>query len=305
MFLATALLLGARAQLASAQLPAACDPEHLRVEGDLGKGWLRALPSLCDLLHNLPDADSTALLVLRPVGRNVLATVRLGDGRVTERLLQDPSELVGTAEALLVIPPLLAAEAAPVSTPRLPDDEVPTVQAHVERPAERWAHYLLGVSIMSRIEGSPTYLSLGVQGFAALRIEALTLALAARWDGFQTVVRDRPRHLEMSTEGGGAWVLYRLSERPAIAVDAGFSLWLLAVMQTHSEGADERGGVVADVRAGTLVRASLGREALRTSVGLELELSRRRLRDELHLDEELPTLPAWSLGVTVGVAWEA
>lgn len=286
-----------------------CEADRLVVEGSLAPRWTEELPSLCALLHDLPDVDVAARVVLRPSGRDLTVTATLSDGRVTSRRLRSPAELLTTVEALIVVPPSRTIQSdalQPVPTPPAQvEADAPRASVVESMPLPRLVQYELGASLMSRVEGSPTYVSLGLQGYASIHMGSLSVAIAARWDGFQSVVRERPPHLEMSTEGGGLWALYRFVTSSTLAVDAGLSIWMLAVMQTHSEGADERGGTVFDVRTGPMVRARFGSGALRTTAGLDLELSRRRLRDNLRLDRELPTLPAWGLGLTVGVVWQS
>lgn len=294
-----------RAHPVHAQLRSRCE-QQVHVDGTLPAHWSRALPALCARLQAMPDADRQAKLVLRPAGRDLLLIVMLGDGRVAERWLAHPRELMTTVEAVIAVPPSLIRE-PPVSihTAAPADDPTPAAAPIMPSRPIPQAQFELGAGLMTRADGRPASLSLGLQGYAALHVAWLTIALAARWDGYQTVLRQRPHQFEMSTEGGGLWALAQLLERPAVRLDAGLTFWVLDIMQTTGEGAEERGGNASDVRAGGMVRARFGRGPYRPSAGIDFELSPRRLRDDLRLDRALPTLPAWSLGLTVGVAWQA
>jgi len=301
---AAQLLVASIARGEGSKLPASCDGARVNVEAALAPRWSRTLPSVCELVRGLADADSSAQLSLRPNGKDLIVIAALPDGRRAERRLRDPEDLLATVEALFVVPPSLADEQTqpkPEESASAPESRSAASDMHAGGAAK----LELGGNLVSRVDGHPTYVSIGAEAYAGVLFRSFLLAVALRWDGYQTAVRNRPKHLEMSTEGGGLWAMYRLAAAKNLRLDAGLTFWLLGMMQTRGEEDDERGGNTFDLRNGAMIRALLGHGSIRTAIGADVELSPLRLRNELRLDRELPTLPSWSVGLHVGIAWEA
>ncbi len=331
------------AHVAYAEAATACVDPRLHVDGTLAEHWTGMLGKLCEMVHGMRDADVSAQLQLLAAGEDIIVHVTLADGRSTLRRVRPGEDLLLTVEALVAMPPPLAIEQQPATTAPLapappaaaqradagtsaehaseaapepkPSSEANEMAqraapATTSAPASHVNHRIhalaleLGGGTVARIAGSPLYGSIGIMGYAGLRVDSWMLGLAARWDGYQTVLRDRPKQLEMSTAGGGFLLLHRLLERHAIAIDGGVTTWLLSELQEHGEGDDERGGTIMDVRMGALARVVFGRRALRGSASLDAEISPGQLRERTRLDAELPLLPAWSVGLGLGVTWQ-
>jgi hypothetical protein len=296
---------------ASAQPGSACAEQRLRVEGTLSPQWLEPVVKLCESLGALADVDRSAELRVVGAGDDVIVEVTLGDGRSTLRRVRVPSDLPLTVEALVtVLPPSPASahdDPQPAPAPIVPQHAVAPLPKHSEpaqgTPAPR-VEIELGGGAQGRVSGRPGYVSLGASGYAGLRVGVWLLALTARWDGFQTVLDERPKYFEMTTAGGGCLLLRRLIERPGVALEGGLSTWMLGETQAYEEGEAERAGSVVDVRIGLLARVLFGSGPLRLTTSLDGELSPTRLTRPQRIAPGLPTLPSWSLGLGAGIAWE-
>jgi hypothetical protein len=223
-----------------------------------------------------------------------------------------PSDLSLTVEALVAVPPTLpvagAATESAAPSPGAPARPTFRLDSDLALPPARPARRIgleVGGALVGRVAGSPTYLSLGVMGYAGLRTGPWLLALTARWDGYQTVVDDRPRDFEMTTAGGGFLLLRELVRGEHSRLEAGVTTWLLGETQAYTPEREELAGSSVDVTVGALTRLVFGPEPLRYFASLDGELSPGRLRHQLHVSDALPTLPGFSVGLGFGVAWEA
>ena len=311
--------------VAHAQTGTACTEQRLRIEGSLAPQWLEPVVRLCEALSAMEDVDPSAQLRVVGAGDDVIVEVTLQDGRSTLRRVHTPRELPLTVEALVAVPPLAVPPLArtsegvlPRATPVPPHDSdgrtalgdvspAPVVVARTPEartaPARRMT-LELGANLVGRIEGNPIYLSLGVTAYAGIRSGPWLLALTARWDGYQTVLDERPDDFEMTTAGGGFQVLRRLLAARKVALEGGLTAWMVGETQAFEHGLAERAGSIIDVRLGALTRAVFGSGPLRWTANVDSELSPARLQRELHVMHGLPKLPQWSVGVGGGVAWE-
>jgi hypothetical protein len=294
--------------VAHAQTGTACTEQRLRIEGSLAPQWLEPVVKLCEALGAMEDVDPSAQLRVVGAGEDVIVEVTLQDGRSTLRRVHTPRELPLTVEALVAVPPSPTPQpprlvAAPES------HSAPPVQvAHVPEPRaagpNRRVSLEAGANLVGRTEGSPIYLSIGLTAYAGVRRGPWLLALTARWDGFQTVIDERPDDFVMTTAGGGFQVLRQFLHLREVAFEGGMTTWMLGETQAFERGLAERAGSIIDVRLGALTRAVVGHGPLRWTASLDSELSPARLQRELHVAPGLPKLPAWSVGVGGGVAWE-
>ncbi|MDB4986078.1 MAG: hypothetical protein JWN04_1256 [Myxococcaceae bacterium] len=312
LLLASGVSLAAARTTAHAQPGSACAEQRLRVEGTLAPQWFSPVVKLCEALATMADVDPSAQLRVVGAGDDVIVEVTLGDGRSTLRRVRVPNDLPLTVEALVAIPPALPSEATskplppaePPARARIAPQprDLPTVTL-VPAPARRIA-LEVGGSLVGRMAGNPIYLSIGLTGYVGLRTGLWLLALTARWDGFQTVMDERPKYFEMTTAGGGFQVLRTALKRPGFALEGGLTAWLLGETQAFEEGPGERAGSIIDTRLGLLTRMLMGTGSLRWTASLDGELSPARVQRDLHIAQGLPILPEWSLGFGAGVAWE-
>ncbi|MDB4971791.1 MAG: hypothetical protein JWN48_132 [Myxococcaceae bacterium] len=312
LLLSAGVTLAAGRSSAEAQPGSACTEQRLRVEGSLSPQWFVPVVQLCETLGTMANIDRSAQLRVVAAGDDVIVEATLGDGRSTLRRVHAPADLSLTVEALVAVPPPLETETTASTPASAPSEPVARPAFHLDpelalapaRPARR-VSLEVGGAVVGRVAGSATYLSIGLLGYAGLRTGPWLLALMARWDGYQTVVDERPREFEMTTVGGGFSLLRELLRSEHTTLEGGVNTWLLGETQAYTPQTVELAGSSVDVRVGAVARLLFGPGHLRYLASVDAELSPGRLRHELHVAEALPTLPGWSLGLGVGVAWEA
>jgi hypothetical protein len=283
---------------AYAQAGSACADQRLRVEGSLASRWLEPVVRLCESLDAMQDVDPAADLRIVAAGEDVIVEVSLRDGRSTLRRVRAISDLALTVEALVTVPPIPAPEVA------APVEVTPVARRETPNPAARRFNLEAGVGAMGRIAGAPTYLSIGVSAYAGIRTGPWLLAVAARYDGYQTVDDDKPRDFEMTTAGAGFTLLRELLRVEKGVLEAGLTSWLLGETQAYTPDDVELAFSSIDMRLGVLTRWVLGNGPLRYYVSFDTELSPSRVHHPLRVSAGLPTLPAWSTGLGLGVAWD-
>ncbi|MFT3926861.1 MAG: hypothetical protein QM778_30225 [Myxococcales bacterium] len=283
----------------------ACANARLEVVNSLPSPWLAPVVEVCERLETMKDVDPSAHLRIVRSGEQVVVEVSLLDGRSALRRVRRPEDLQATVEALVVVPPdppQAVVRPVPVAEEVLPKDrparEPPRAAGHAAAtPIE------LGVSAMGRLAGTPIYLSAALAGYGGVRVDRWLLAMSARWEGFQTLLHDAPPLLEMSTVGGGFLVLRRLVDRAHSALELGGTSHVLGTFQSAQNGSEHSRSNV-DVRVGTVMRLR-GVDASSWWLALDAECSPWRSTHPMHSYASLPALPSWSLGLAVGVVWEA
>lgn len=236
--------------------------------------------------------DPCARVDVRAQGQQVVVSVTSRE-RATSRTLGDPSELERTVEALVVLPPLIE-----TSAERPPRD----VGAKLVSGAEP-THVELAAGAAMRLGGN-VYAGGGPALMADVVVDRYLLGISGRWDVAEGYVSE-PTASGFSMESGAIGVL--LGRR----LDLGRA-WLDVILEANvvvesEEGGgtpDEIGGETADVRAGLGARLVVdGRSRVHPYFLLDAEASPSRLTTPRQLDPALPTLPAWSTGLAVGLLW--
>lgn len=287
----------------------ACADARVRVEGELDSRWLVPIVEMCDWLPSLRDLDPSASLRVVPSGADVVLEVRLADGRSALRRLASPVDLRTTVEALLTVPPEKAAPREVPSPSTTPEpagardrvEHEPAPHRPETRPpavAFEWSATASG-----RLAGTPAYASVGPTAHGALSAGAWSLVLSARWEAYQRPLRATDRSFEMETVAAGFGVARRMDLTGGLRLDLGPQLILVDEAQSLESTEGEQSGSVADVRTGLGARAWIGRSVPRFVVQLDGEISPTRLRREIRIDAALPPLPAWSIGLGLGVGW--
>ncbi len=87
------------------------------------------------------------------------------------------------------------------------------------------------------------------------------------------------------------------------AAELGASTSLLVQSQSYEGEKGEKVGSVVDARLGLVTRALFGGGNRRFIVTLNGEVSPTRLRRKLRVDDALPPLPSWDVGLGIGAAW--
>jgi hypothetical protein len=285
---------------------AACPDARVRIDEPVDPSWRSAVDRLCTDFASFRDRDPSATLRVRTAEGVAIVTVSLGDGRVTERRVRAPADLRATIEGLITLPPQAREPSklpAPETTPRIPHAEptpAPT-QGATKRARESATAIEVGASIVGRVARSPTYVSSGASAYAGVHSESWLLALSIRWIPIETVLQPAPTGFEMDSAGAGFIAARRFAKNPAF--DVGATAWVVELTQSYG-ARSEVSRSHTELHLGVMARALLGSGAWRESVSLDAEVAPGRFRQDTRLDDALPTLPTWSLGLGLGATWE-
>lgn len=290
-----------------------CEDARVRIQGRPDGRWLEPIVRACEALRAVRDLDDTARVRIVPAGNDLIVEVALADGRSTMRRVRDPGRLQITLEALLAVPPAPAAAPPAISPADAPVANEPPIVPETEKPAHAEPHPAsfgveIGGSAGGRVAGAG-YFSFAPAGFGQLRAGDWLFGMSARWDVVQGKEDVAVSNFEMETLAAGLAVARRF--RPGSGhVDAGVSPRLVLESQSF-EGRPlappseigERSFSQTDLRLAAFGRAAFTNASLRLFVELDAELSPGRLRHAIRLHPDLPVLPAWSAGLSLGVTW--
>lgn len=285
-----------------------CDDPRVRVDGAPAERWLDAIRRACAELAEMPDSDPTSRVRLSPAGKDLDVEVVLEDGRTALRRVRDPVRLKATLDALLTLPPSSRrAEAAPPppspAAPASNRSEDDGVDRTKPMPPEPRLGFEVGVGVGGRFAGAQAYLSVAPNAYGALHIDDWLIGIGARWDVLQIKDDVGLSDFEMDTVGADLSVARRW-HLGGWSLDIGASTRLLVETQSFRTPAGyEDTDAQTDLRLGPFARAELGRSSLRPMVALDGEISPGRIRRDIRVGPELPVLPAWSVGLSAGVAW--
>jgi hypothetical protein len=303
-----------------------CDRARIHVVGDVQPRWRAAIDGACTAMTMLTGVDPTAEVRMAAIDRDLALEVTLADGRFASRRVVAPDALLSTLEALLVVPPSEPGESDDASAPRESRASKAADAAHGEsvRPAavigSTWPRSEEPGPVEPRRNGEATtaielgggaggrvaargYLSASVAGFADIRVGNWLLGTLIRWDVIGSKSAPLVDVFEMETVVVGIVVARRVGLGFG-SLDAGLSPRLAVETQTFESGAAGESSLSAtDVRLGAFGRLSFGKSALRPIVELDADVSPSRLRRVAQLDPRLPALPAWSTGLSAGLAW--
>jgi len=287
--------------VAPAMAEEACTSPELHLVTPEGDEWRDAADRLGQYLRAAGDLDRCARVTGRPDGDGVLLEVTTSDGRTASRHVSNVAELLRTSEALLVLPPKPPPRAVQTTPAELPPREL------AKPPAAAATHHVeLGVGGAVRLGGSPLFIGGGIAGFAAFAQGAWLLSASARWDAIEAIASEpTPMDFYMQSEAVGVSFGRRFA-LSHVLLDAlvGPNIVLESQEADDVDSSREVHGASADFRLGVALRLSGPRfSSLRAFATADFEASPARLRASKTLDPILPTLPAWSSGLAVGVAW--
>ena len=239
--------------------------------------------------------DRCAQVEIRVDGDEVVVSVT-SRGRSTSRRLKEPSELVRTVEALVVLPPAYQ--------PPIQDFLAEPVEK-VERPPPppEPTHVELAVGPALRVGGN-VYVGVGFSALADVVLDNYLLGVAGRWEADDSYV-SKPTAGGFNMQSGAMGVLLgrRLPPR-AVLLDALLDAQIVVENQEENGASDEIGGKTLDTRFGVALRVSSPKTSGFRLYGLvDVEASPARLARPKRLDLSLPFLPAWTSGLAVGVMW--
>ena len=283
---------------------------HLELAGK--SEWEAEVPALRARLTALGHVDACARVTIRAEATGVSVNVK-SDSHPATRHLTEPSELVRTVEALVVLPaPIDAVDDAPLV------DALPAAP----RPAERQqpapppvhpvfaSHIEFAAAASARVGGNPLMAGAGIAAFAGLVEGNWLVGVDARWefaDGYVSAAP--PSGFSMDSGAIGVAVGHR-SRIGAFACDALVGPTLVLESQeafgSTPEASDGIGASALDARLDLTLRATGPTSSrVRMSAAGDIKVSPHRVLHPKHLDPELPPLPAWTSGLAVGVAWGA
>lgn len=287
-----------------------CLSQHVEAVGSFEPAWTDELVRVCVELARLPDIDrSTSIRVV--AGQPVVVVATLPDGRTAHREVRSPEVLGHTIEALVTLPatfseaprdPTPANDSKP-SPPRAPRDNHDAA-AETQAPVPLSISVELGLTTVGRVQGGTLYASFGPTLWASLNVSDWLFGLSARWDGYQTQPATALQGFEMMTFGAGLEVARRLRVHPEVAFDLGLAIGLVEEVQSAQLPQGETAGESTDVRLVSLTRMHIGGRGVRFTAELQGELSPLRVGRDLRIDEALPPLPAFGLGLGAGVSWQ-
>jgi hypothetical protein len=296
------------------------------------------LSALCDRLAATSDVDPSARLQIDASDLELTVQASLADGRFAIRHVRVPERLFATVEALVVTPHVQSDTESPPGGEPTPSASPSIVAVYAAPPANAalqvdasesgstssrtsrapvlaqpsatgvatadapYTRLELGGTLVGRISRAPTYLATGFSLYTGLHIAHWMLSLNVRWDALETLARHAPHGFEMDSVGAGFWLTRNVVETRLVALQLGGGAQLLAQTQSIEATENETTQTAADLRLGLQSRLLLGRAPLRFLMVFEAELSPLRVMRTLTFFEPLP---AWSLSLGFGAAWEA
>jgi len=319
--LAWLVVLGVKASAVCAQARG-CANVSVEVTGDLDPRWTSALTRACAQLASHTDLDTSARLTVfsfgsRPVPANlpspVQLTAKLADGRSAQRLVRVPQELAHTLEALLVLPPWPRADTASgkdegkSSVEQSVDSEKPPVLSGTRPSGARPASGLgweISLDVAARIGQTPMYAGAAYELYAGLLPGDFWLGVMLRWEPFLQASQNRvPPDYRLSMISGGFLGAWRVLSG-FIDIELGIDVLGSLASQHYEYYGSEVHDSCFDIRTGPIVRMLLGESRWRWVLSLGVDMAPYRVARGGHHGSDLPVVPVWSAGVSIGAAWE-
>jgi len=300
-----AWLCGSPRAAAQAPMMMCMDPKVI-VESPLDAQWNGEVARVCDRLAALRDVDRSAQIHLLPAGSDVVLEVVLVDGRSALRRVRSVEELELAVEALVVVPPApaLMGPSAEGPEPSAATHATPETQlAHAQRARAPRLGVELGAGFIGRFARTPSYVSAGVDGYAAIRLSRWLLGLTLRWDPFDASIGATPPQFEMDTIGIGSVVARRTRAGKATHVDLGATAALVVESQASVMGGREINDSRTDLRFGLICRLLLGEGPWHWALSLQPDFSPADLRRPMRAAPSLGAVPIWSIGIGAGAVW--
>lgn len=291
------LLLVPIAFAVTAERASACE---VVVSGEAAGAWQAALEALDETAS---DDSDCAEITLEVVGTRARLVFRTSDGRTTERVLDDPSELVPSVQALRVTVPASTPKAEPAPAEeeeprmRIPPqrDSLPLARGKADLPND--APGIFGFQIGGR-GGAGSLVSPMLRGYGAIVLDRWELALVGGYDARYHSVAEPPRPAKGSAAVIGIGV-GRYEPVRSFALTGGGRVFL-AVLENEDESKDEKGQ--AEVRTGAylgLVFPRLARTRFRAD--FNAEIVPQNMEATYGAADATSFTPWWAIGWSVGV----
>ena len=295
------------AVLGSRQASAApCVPARVTSDtGALPEPWRRALTALVESTarEGLPWSCSEALLALT-VGepdRPARLTVTMPGWPELEREVPLLEDLVPIGEALMAKP--IARLAHPPAPVEAPAARAPAPEPSLPRPTTE-PRLLVDALTSVRYSGHVNAVWAGFGFRVAIPIERFSVAIWARYDVAVTTLQRTPSDFSMSSGSVGLAAGYRLLAKP---IELTVALEPSIAVITMDGGPDASGvgvnGARGDFRLGARFQAALPfSPRWRGLLAVDGELAPMAMASAKHrtIDAQLPSIPSFTLGVSLG-----
>ncbi len=299
---AVAGLLAAIASHAAGGPAYACDPVRVATTPEsLPEAWRGALADMVAATRRpgTPWSCSAGAITVT-VGPSGSATLRLEEsGRpAVDRPIAAPAELVPTAEALLAVP----APPPPAAPPPRTTAPAPRAAPPPSTPAPPPPPRLLIDTLFALRYATPSPGPwLGGELRGSLLFGAWSIGLGARYDMLLAFARNDSMHDTMSEVAVGLSAGRRLITTPIelyVTLDPRIAVVVFEAQTTT----DRTAGARVDGRIGTGLRAAHRiTDSARWVVAIDAELTPSALAGEHHADDPTHALPAFGMGLGVGL----
>jgi hypothetical protein len=285
----------------------------VRITGG-GESWLHAASDLQHQLESMAGASQCSAIEV-DVDQTGRLTLITSDGRRAERALAQPFELGPTVQALLVVLDANAAgDASPSGAPRqteAPATRVATAETpsvgiddRSPPPARIPSSVVLGASLGVRYGSGIASPTIGALG--ALRLRHWELGVMSNWEmAYKSVTVEGP---SWSGAGLGAGIAVGRREPLGSNLDVLVGATVAAAVlhqETHPARHVELEATNAEGRVGAFIgMAAPARASLRVRAQLQADAAAIG-PTERAIAADVPALPAWALGIQVGVEGDA
>ncbi|HEX2733987.1 MAG TPA: hypothetical protein VHM70_20405 [Polyangiaceae bacterium] len=316
-----------------------CMQSRVLLVGSVSASWVEALNADCKELGALENSDSSVTLTVREEAPMLVVQAHQLDGRSTLRRVASADELRLTLEALLLLPPgsspkdasnaptsaseplpnasasaaaVSSSEATPRAAAPAPTPAAsPNASSVTPKPASpatpptptSTLNPELGLGAELRVTTHPVYAFSGVTAFAATRFDDTLIGVTLRWDFHQFLDQPALPDFRYDAIGVGFVLAKRTRVNPRLNFDWGGQALIMGESQTSSSAMELDADSTGDVRLGALLKANVRLGTIHPYAILDADVSPLRVGRELHIDAELPPLPAWTLGLGCGLSW--
>jgi hypothetical protein len=285
-----------------------CEPAHASAsQGALPNAWRDALNQLirAGSGKSMPWDCSGAEVELVVDGEHGELRVHLPDGRSAVRPVVSSDLVVPVGEALLAQPDQHRPTRPVAPTPPQTNTSAKDAPKPPAKPTRGEPRLLIDAGAVGRVGAAVDALWAG--GAARVTIPFTNWAAAAwvRVDGPVKVLDTVPKHFTMSEVCLGLAIGYRVLHKPfelRISGDAGFGVIRMSDGENHPPPLESTEGSRADFRTGADLQAAWPFARIgRFVAGGDFEVTPARLPGRRTIRPELPEVPGFSAGITLGM----
>jgi hypothetical protein len=287
----------------------ACDSLAIDVAADLDQAWSIAAAALPEELARAlsPEecAHATVSLTRAPQSGSADATIRTADGRVATRRIREPRGLFPVILGLLATAPVEPAPPPAPSAPVLDRHELPdfgSPPAAPSRPDEaKDVGVVVGFGLGGRGGLPSKVLMADIELFAEVLLRSWIILASVRYAPIATlpgVTLDGDQYEEAGLGLGlGRRLVWGRS-----SLDVAF-VPTLAIVTMETDVPIESSGTVPDLRLDVCARYGYATgHGWRFNVALDTDVAPNGLIRAQHPSPMLPAVPAWTLGLRLGMS---